>query len=105
MRITILNLSPNNSFLRIIYIRSKSQIEKLLGYCGEHLYVKAEREPDDPIKLLTTVEDVVNSHYNTDFSDAAIILFQTIHATVNGKVNGDGHEKTWTISNLKREHN
>ena len=79
MKITVMNLDyPSNFFMKTFHIKNEDDLEKLQGYCGSQLYVRAEEEENEQPSVTSAVRQIVEFNYNEDFKDAAIKLFKIV---------------------------
>ena len=80
MKVIVMNLDyPDRFFLKEFSIVSEDDLEKIQGYTGDQLYVRAEDELNDQPALTSAVRQIIQFHYQYDFKDAAIKLFKVVH--------------------------
>jgi len=72
------------------------RMDRLMGYCGQRLFTRAEREPTDTQEMVDAARQILARHEG-DFMEAATFLFKIICKALNGTIKGEGDERTWTI--------
>ena len=93
MKITVMNL--DRLFFQEFRITDMHRIDRIMGYCGEHLYIHTESEHNDSSELKDAIHQITSLHYKKDWKDAAVILFKLLFKLVGGKKD----KETWKITN------
>jgi len=79
MKITVMNLDyPSMFYLKTFHIHNEGDLERIQGFSGSQLYVRADEEDNDPPAMVSAVRQIIEFHYNDDFIDAAIKLFKIV---------------------------